>query len=180
MALVADRRFADRSGRGSPFHSLGLVVTRKNEDFIHFDTCIDRLQSAWTTLTMIKANLGHPLVGLAFRFALVEYATPYNRSDGVQNTRYRLDESHVPKDSLELHRRLLSSRSRIQAHADLTVLDAEVSYTELRGERLVSVSQNIITGLEELQSLDAIIRLVELTLRSMSEDRDRRKLKLEP
>lgn len=153
-------------------------MTLHNEDFIHFDICIDRLNSAWRTLTMIKEHSGHPLVGPAFRFALVEYATPYNRSDGVNKKRYYLDESYVPAEFLELHERLLASRDQIHAHADLTILEAKLSYTDLQGQRLVSTVRNNIHGLEELDNIDATIHLIEGTLRNMYADREIRKLAL--
>lgn len=152
----------------------------KNEDFLHFEICLDRLNSAWKILTAIREHLGHSLAGPAFRFALVEYATSYNRSDGETRKNHRLDERHIPQEMIDVHRRLLTARNTIHAHADLTVLAASVSYVDLQGERLVTRAQNNIHGLEELTNIDEIIRLIEGTLDSMYADRDRRKLALEP
>lgn len=155
-------------------------MNQRNEAFIHFDICTYRLNGAWRTLKTIKEHPGHPLVGPAFRFALVEYAVPYTRSDGANKERYSLGMQYVPGDFLPLHERLLASRNQIQAHADLSILDAKLSYVDLDGQRLVSIGQNNINGLEELPNIDEIILLIEGTLDNMYADRDNLKLTLEP
>lgn len=152
----------------------------RNEAFVHFEMCIERLNSAWRTLNMVKEYQGHPLVGPAFRFALVEYAIPYTKSEGTTKKNHSLGTRYVPKDFLPLHERLVTSRKKIQAHADLSVLDPRLSYTDLDGQRLVSIAQNNITGLEELQHVDDIIRLLEGTLENMYANRDGLKQELEP
>ena len=150
-----------------------------NEEFLHFDICLDRLQSAWKTLTTIKQHQGHPLVVPSFRFALVEYAAPYTRSDG-EHKRYSLDTHYVPPEFMDLHRRLVSSRHQVHAHSDLTVLEASVTFIDLPDQRLVTTVQNYGQEVEELDNIDEIILLLEATLRGMSTDRDRRKQLLEP
>ena len=85
-------------------------MTPSREEFIHFVTCMQRLNSAWVTLNAINSERDNALVGPAFRFALVEYAMPYNISYGADKKRHKLDESYVPTESLELHRRILDAR----------------------------------------------------------------------
>ena len=150
----------------------------RNERFIHFDICTYRLNGAWRTLKTIKENCSHPLVGPAFRFALVEYAVPYTGSDGTSKKRYRLGTQYVPTKLLRLHERLVASRNQIQAHADLSILNAKLSYVDLDGERLVSIGQDNINGLEELAHIDEIIRLIEGTLDNMYADRENLKREL--
>ena len=110
-------------------------MSKHNEAFIHFDICIDRLNSARRTLLIVKENASHGLVASAFRFALVEYATPYTRSDGAAKTRHCLSEKYIPEAFVKLHKRLLVSRNRVIAHADIAVLDAKLSYI-VKGRRI--------------------------------------------
>jgi hypothetical protein len=149
-----------------------------HEDFIHFDTCIDRLQSAFSTLHLVKRHEDHPLAGSAFRFALVEYAIPYTRSDGPLKKWHHLDTQFIPKQYMELHQRLMNSRNQIQAHADLTPLEARLSYVDLPDQRLVTTIQNNVHGLEERENIEEVIALISATLGNMSRERDRRKLAL--
>lgn len=154
-------------------------MSAHNEDFVHFDVCSDRLNSARRTLKLIKEFSGHPLTGPAFRFALVEYVVPYSRSDGTDKKRRYLPNDYIPKDLINLHLRLISSRNQVLAHADLSTLDPKLSYTDLDGQRLVSISQNNVTGLEELPNIDEIIILIERTLDNMYADRDNLKSSLD-
>ena len=144
----------------------------RNEAFIHFDMSTERLNSALRTLNMVKEHQDHPLMGPAFRFALVEYAAPYTNSEGMTKKNHSLGTRYVPKDFLTLHERLVTSRKKIHAHADLSVRDPRLSYTDMGDQRLVSITQKNITGLEELQHIDDIIRLIERTLKNMYAQRD--------
>ena len=155
-------------------------MTEDHEEFIHFVTCIDRLNSAWVTLSAIKTAGDSPLVGPAFRFALVQYAMPYNRSDGPIKKRRHLTTSYVPADMLDLHERLLDARNKIHAHADLTLMEAKLYLTETRGSPSVIISGNYIHGLEELSNIDEIIRLIEGTLDNMYTEQDVRVRALKP
>lgn len=155
-------------------------MTQGHEGFIHFATCMQRLSGAWATLHAVKAAGDSPLVGPAFRFALVEYATPYSRSDGPSNQRYQLPTSYVPSEFLELHQRILAGRNSVHAHADLTVLGAKLYVTETRGAPSVTISSNYIDGLEEMSNIDQIISLIEGTLHNMYADQDARLRALQP
>ena len=147
-------------------------MAQLHEEFIHFATCMQRLNSARVTLNAVKAASDSPLAGPAFRFALVEYATPYNRSDGPSKQRYKLTESYIPSEFLALHQRILTGRNTVHAHADLTVMEAKLYVAETRGTPSVTISSNYINGLEEMKNIDQIIGLIEGTLLNMYADQD--------
>ena len=134
---------------------------------LHLLVCIDRVNNAWRTLKTIEENPSSPLLGPAFRYALVEYATAFTRSDGPMNRRRVLPKSVVPTDHIALHARVVSARQSVLAHADLTVLDAELHVSHINGEKYVSRIQNRITGLEELPQLEAVIAMVEAVIDSL-------------
>jgi hypothetical protein len=141
---------------------------------------MQRLNSAWATLNVVKAERDNALVGPAFRFALVEYATPYSTSYGAGKKRHKLNESYVPVEFLELHQRILDARNSIHAHADMTVMDAKLYVTETRGMPSAIISGNHIHGLEEIGNIEQIILLIEGTLRNMYADEDTRLRALQP
>lgn len=78
-----------------------------------------------------------------------------------------LAETWVPPEYLALHRRILAARSKVHAHADLTVLEAQLHISEIQGKQYISRVQNMIHGLEEIGNIDAIISLIEGTLSNM-------------
>ena len=139
-------------------------MKKHHEEFLHFVTCLGRLNSALKTLRDIKTAGDSPLVGPAFRFALVEYATPYTRSQGPIEKDHRLKTSFVPGDLLELHSRLLDARNKIHAHADLTLMEAKLYVTKTRGAPSVEITSRNADELEELSNIDEIIRLIEGTI----------------
>jgi hypothetical protein len=155
-------------------------MSARNEEFLHLDTCIDRMGEAWRTLVLIREHPNDPLIGPAFRFALVSYAAPYKTSEGIVKKRHRLDDRYVPPQFAKLHERLLEARDKVHAHTDLSALDPKLSFDDGTGQRLVTRIQNHFTGLEELGNLKDIVRLVELTLDNMCADRERLKAGLEP
>ena len=134
--------------------------------------CIDRLNNAWATLNAVRAAKDNPLVGPAFRYALVEYATPYTRSDGPIKRYHHLDETWVPTAYLALHKRILAARNQVHAHADLTVLEAQLHISEIQGKQYISRIENMIHGLEEIGNIDKIISLIQGTLRNMYAERE--------
>lgn len=154
-------------------------MNNKTEEFIHFEICIERLGSAWNILKSIKQDVNNPLKGPAFRFALVEYAIPFNISKGEIRKNHRLPESYVPVEFLQLHRRLLTSRNQTHAHADLTVLNVKISLSGYKGERLVTRMEKNITGLEEMSNIDEIMSLIKGTMDNMLDERNRLKLALD-
>ena len=152
----------------------------RNEEFIHFDKCIERLNEAWMTFKLVREHQGHPLAGPGFRFALVSYAAPYTSSEGIHKRRHTLDSKYVPAQFAALHARLIQARHSVHAHTDLSVLDARLSFSDISGQRLVSTAQNYISGLEEFGNLEDIVLLIEGTLNNMYADRERLKSGLEP
>ena len=142
-------------------------MTEAHETHLHILVCMDRINAAWNTLKQIQSAPDHPLVGPAFRYALVEYATAFTRSDSPSKKRRTLPITLVPVSQSELHQRLIDARNSIHAHADLTVLEAQLTVHVVAGEKQVGVSQNFIHGLEELNNLPRLISLVEGVLRNL-------------
>ena len=142
-------------------------MNQAHEDHLHLLVCIDRINSAWQTLKAIQANTGHSLVGPAFRYALVEYATGFTRSDGSIKKRRTLPPIVVPPAHKELHTRIIDARHQTHAHADLVALDAVLHVDYINGIKHVSHVQNYIHGLEELKNLDAIVELIEDVLENV-------------
>ena len=142
-------------------------MSEAHEAHLHLLVCIDRLNDARQTLEAIVANPGSPLIGPAFRYALVEYATAFTRSDGQIKKHRRLPDSVVPIEHIALHGRVVSARHSIHAHADLKVLDAALHVAHINGENYVSRVQNHITGLEELPQLEAVVAMVEAVLENL-------------
>jgi len=80
------------------------MLSASEERFLHLVTCIWRLHSALETLRIIKTSSNDdPLISPAFRFALVEYASIFTRSDG-QLGKYKLDDTYIPGEFLDLHK----------------------------------------------------------------------------
>jgi hypothetical protein len=162
-------------------------MTDQEEQFIHFASSIDKLNSAWQILKEIKQHKGHPLVAPAFQFALVEYSKPYTVSYGTEldakgkpERKYLLDEKHIPINHRALHDRLLISRKRIHAHDDLSVKEARLYVKNTQQGKFVGTVQNVIHGTEELSNIDAIIDLIEKTLENMYVEEKRLEALLPP
>lgn len=148
-------------------------MTAPHESYIHLHTCIDRLNSSWRTLKEIEKDRSNPLVGPAFRYALVEYCTAFTRSEGHWSRRNQLAVDLVPATHRELHDRVLAARNTVHAHADLKPLDAELYIGRIDGEKYVGVTRNHISGLEEMANLSQLIELVQGVLNgAIDMDRD--------
>ena len=141
-------------------------MTEQEERFVHFVSCITWLNNAWRLLNTIHTQSENPLIGSAFRFALVEYSKSYRLSHGI-NRKFKLDTSLIPEKHLPLHERIVTSRDQIHAHSDLTVMDAKLHVHEFMGQRYTLIPQNIIYGTEELPKLQEILALIEATLDNM-------------
>ena len=147
-------------------------MSAEHEEHIHLLTCIDRLNNAWTTLKTIEEQAGNPLIGPAFRYALVEYATAFNSFEGLIQKKRNLKEDCVPQPYLKLHKRILDSRNQIHAHADINVLESKLHINEINGKHYVSRIENNINGLEEFTNILQIIQLIEATLENLYSKRD--------
>ena len=155
-------------------------MKKNHEEFLHFVTCLGRLNGALKILQDIKVVGDSPLVGPAFRFALVEYATPYTTSEGSIRKDYRLKTSFVPGNFLKLHKRLLDARNKIHAHADLTLMEAKLSVTKMRGAPVVKITSRNTDEHKELSNIDEIISLIEGTIRNLYNELDVRVNTLQP
>lgn len=141
-------------------------MTEQEEHFIHFSACVVWQNNAWRLLQAVRDQPTNPLIGPAFRFALIEYSKPYKLSRGVLKPR-KLDTRFIPPDLLTLHQRIIDSRDQIHAHSDLTIMEAKLSVHEFMGQRYTLIAQNKISGTEELPKLAEVIALIEATLDSM-------------
>jgi len=141
-------------------------MTDQEEEFVHFVSCIESLNNAWRLINRVKAERGNPLIGPAFRYALVEYSKPY-RGSRCNGRERRLGISYIPEDMLALHKRITDSRDQVQAHSDLTVMNAKLYIHEVQGQHFTGIVQNRITGFEELPNIEEIHRLIEGTLDNM-------------
>ena len=142
-------------------------MTREEEKYVHFASCMDDLNYVWRILHEIKVAPDSVLLGAAFQFALVAYARPYKASRGDLKRCYKLGEEFIPPEHRGLHQRILDARDQIHAHSDLTVKEAQLHVAATVGGKFVGAIQNIITGLEELVNLDLIIAMIEQTLEHM-------------
>jgi hypothetical protein len=143
------------------------MTKQQEEQYIHFASCIENLNNAWVILQEIKKSKGNNLIWAAFQFALIEYAKPYTNSRGVILKNHKLDESFIPSAHLKLHKKILDSRNKILAHADLTVKEAQLHVAQIQSGKFVGIVQNVIRGTEELSNIDAVIELIEQTLDNM-------------
>ena len=156
----------------------GVAVTDDHEYHLHLLVCMDRLNAAWWTLKQIEVDSSQPLVGPAFRYALVEYATAFTRSDSPSKKRRFLPESMVPPTHLVLHQRIISARNSIHTHADLTILEAQLELYVVGGERQITRVENFIHGLEELTNLRDVVAMVEGVLRNLYVEHEKSKQRI--
>ena len=141
-------------------------MTEQEEKFIHFSLCIRSLNNAWRLLQAIQMQPENQLGGAAFRFALIEYCKPYRLSRGSRK-QFKLDTSLISPEHIALHDRIIASRDQVQAHSDLTVLDAKLHVHQIVSLRHTLISQNYITGLEEFPNIQRVIALIESSLDNM-------------
>jgi hypothetical protein len=147
-------------------------VTPKEEEYIHLAECAESLNHAWRILQELRAGNHKPVVhDAAFRFALVAYAKPYNRSDGVHKhdrTAYKLPAPRLSPEEIALHEEILRLRNQALAHSDLIMKDAIVSLGRFEGRANICIAQNCP---EPLPSIDAVISLIEHTLNLLHADK---------
>ena len=141
-------------------------MTEQEEDFIHFSACITWLNKALRLLLAIREQSDNPLIGPAFRFALIEYSKPYKLSCGTLKKR-KLDTEFIPPNLLALHKQIVDSRDQVHAHSDLTLMEAKLSVHDYLGQRYTLIAQNYTTGTEQLSNIGEVIGLIEGTLDNM-------------
>ena len=139
-------------------------MTQNEETYVHYAECINGLNRAWQILGELRAiDRKTAIHAAAFRFALVEYAKPYTRSDGNFKS-YKLTPPNLPADLLALHQQILNFRHQVLAHADLTLKEAQVYITSSAGHSLVTVASNSLPAFPDGED---IIKLIEHTLDKM-------------
>lgn len=159
-----------------------MTMTEQEEKFVHFTSSIERFNDTWRILQQIKKDKGHPLVIAAFRFALVQYSIPYKGSRSAEAKRkwHYLDSTYIPKEHFALHERLLAERDQLHAHDDLSVKDAALHVRDTADGPIVTKTQNKTYGIDEFGNIDAIIDLIEKTVKSMRADQLRLQQDLKP
>jgi hypothetical protein len=152
-------------------------MSADEEEFIHYVECIYSLNRAWSILQDL-GGVEQPsaLHSAAFRFALIEYAKPYTRSDGI-HARRKLQPPQLPTELLALHEQLLDLRNKVLAHSDLTLKQAKLHVSLIGGQPSYVISSNIA---ETLPNREAVINLIERTLDQMYVESARRTALLSP
>src|SRR6266496_2545376 len=117
-------------------------MTPADEDFIHYVDCIDSLNRAWSILQDLgSVERPSAVRAAAFLFALIEYAKPYTRSQGVHGRR-KLLPPKLP-ELLVLHQQILDLRDQVLAHSDLTVKQARLHLHSFNGKPYYIVASNL-------------------------------------
>lgn len=164
-------------------------MTKVVDKYNHLLVCIERLNAARNILKQIEIqnqiDPSHPLVGPAFRYALVEYATAFTgskiepekvtaftKSREKRNEISLSKEEYVPPTNRPLHERIFSARNKVHAHADVSILEPELEVHDIGGEPQIARNMNHISGLEELRNLPEIVELIEVVLRKLYNNRD--------
>ena len=144
------------------------VVTEQEERYVHLFQCVEDLNGAWRVLHELKdSGAAGELAQAAFRYALVEYAKPYKRSEGTVTKWHQLNEDSVPPQYVDLHRDLVSARDKIHAHSDLTVREARLRVRQTKDGKIVTPVRKGVDVAEEYSRLDSIIDLVEVTIEGL-------------
>ncbi len=113
------------------------------EAYVHYAECINSLNRARQILGELRAiDRKTAIHAAAFRFALIEYAKPYTRSDGIHKrgrNGYVLPRPKLSAKLLTLHKQILVLRRKVLAHTDLTLKEAQVYIASHAGRLLVAV-----------------------------------------
>lgn len=152
---------------------------QEDEDYAHLIFSINNLNDAHKILLDIKNEMvkseKNSLIVPAFKFALIEYAKPYKKSRStVKKKGYVLDEKYIPDDCRVLHKRIIYSRDKINAHTDLTVREPIVYKGGSKSDPIIGIISNVVDGAKELPNIDEIITLIKRTLDKMRDEIKRR------
>ena len=143
-------------------------MTKIEETYFHYTECINSLNRAWYILCELRAvEKPKAIHAAAFRFALIEYAKPYTRSDGKHRhgrNSYKLPAPNLSQDLLTLHQNILDLRDTFLAHNDLTLKEAKLFVTRHEAHPCVGVLSNSDPSLPDRE---VIIKLIESTLDQM-------------
>lgn len=139
-------------------------MTPAEEHYVHFTECIESLTSAWRILKELHSVAPGVIRAAAYRMALVEYAKPYKASYGAHKRGrqgYVLPAPSLVSEDLALHTQVLDLRDQVLAHSDLTLKDARVYASRVRGQPLVAIGAN---QLPSFPNTSAVIALIERSL----------------
>jgi len=151
------------------------TMTTSEEHYIHYAECCDSLNRAWLILQDLRGTTDRKatMYYAAFRFALIEYAKPHTRSDGICKRGkhgYRLPQPKLPSEDIALHKQILDLRNHVLAHSDLTLKDAILSVRRFNGRPHAVIGGNIPPSLPDI---DAVIGLIERTLDTMYDEKSK-------
>ncbi len=156
-------------------------MTANEEHYVHYVECIDSLNRAWAILQDLRMSEHKTAIhAAAFRYALVEYAKSYTRSDGIHKhgrNAYKLAEPTLSPGDLSLHRRILDLRNQVLAHSDLTLKEAVVYLGRYGGRASVGLASD---GRPPFPGIDEVIGLIERSLDNMYVERTRLEESLAP
>lgn len=155
--------------------SLGLITPPSLllKEYIHFDHCINCMNSTLKILDTIQAELEtNPLRGAAYRFAIVSYCIPYTDSKTEKDTQnngdpFRLPDTHIPSDRLDLHKKIMKERHTLHAHEQLVDLDAVLHIHEDGEKKYPLIPQNKMDYTKGFKDIPKIIELINGTLDNM-------------
>lgn len=123
--------------------------------------CVERLSSCHQTLVDVKADLGHPLVRPAFRYAIVEYITLFSQSKDTHEPPRYIPVACVPTKHEVLHQKLKADRHQLHAHADMSVLERSLTFTDKRGLPITTTTFSHVDDLAELSNIDEFLDLIQ-------------------
>jgi hypothetical protein len=152
------------------------TLTVSEEQYVHYVECINSLNQAWSILQDLRATKQKLAIhAAAFRFALVEYAKPYNSSYGIHKSRKRREAYKLPPpkllpDDMALHQQILDLRDQVLAHSDLKWKEAVVCLASYGEHHVFGITSN---GIPQLPNIDAVVGLIERTLDIMYVERAR-------
>ena len=161
LALVAGIRLAAGSGRGSPFHSLGVTMTRDDEPYVHFQESLSNINSAWQILGELgDVGASRILRRAAYHMALIEYAKPFKSSFGANKRRHTIAFPLTSAADVKLHRSVIDLRDQFLAHSDISIKDATVYLGQLAGKPFPLIISNVDLALPEPSAIKALVERV--------------------
>lgn len=133
-------------------------MSRKQEEFIFFQECLTRLNSAWAIIEALDTETSHKTVAwAAFRMALIEYAKPYKRSVGAHVKRHVLSFPQLSDQDRALHDEILRLRDTVLAHSDISVKDAKLYLGTIGGRPFPMIISNTLPLLPALSEARGLI-----------------------
>ncbi len=101
-------------------------LDKRFENYCFLRLCMIDLSAAKRRVAQLE-----PLKDDSVRIPLLEnvvvvYARPFSGNKGRVQGKHRLPKSHIPSDSLDLHRELIALRNELFAHSDATFHDPVV------------------------------------------------------